>query len=105
MVLAVPSQDAKKAEWCKNYGKTKCPIFWSATVGLGGQTPVLGLENIADPADANGRQVLRGAWLDAALMTCRLDPLPNARSPGPVGLATASLVRDVLGARAFTASA
>jgi plastocyanin len=37
---------AKKTAWCKGYAKTKCPLFWSATVGTGGQTPVLGLENI-----------------------------------------------------------
>lgn len=38
--------DAKKTEWCKGYSKTKCPIFWSATITVGQQTPVLGLENI-----------------------------------------------------------
>ena len=46
----LPKKVAKKTEWCKNYGKTKCPIFWSATVGLGGQAPVLGLENIESGA-------------------------------------------------------
>lgn len=42
----LPAATAKKTPWCKGYSKTKCPIFWSATVGAGQQTPVLGLENI-----------------------------------------------------------
>jgi plastocyanin len=42
----LPKADAKKTAWCKGYAKTKCPLFWSATVGTGGQTPVLGLENL-----------------------------------------------------------
>lgn len=42
----LPKAVAKKSAWCKGYAKTKCPIFWSATVGTGGQTPVLGLENL-----------------------------------------------------------
>ncbi|MEA2517753.1 MAG: hypothetical protein QOG16_1591 [Actinomycetota bacterium] len=37
---------AKKTAWCKGYAKTKCPVFWSATIGTGGNTPVLGLENL-----------------------------------------------------------
>lgn len=36
---------AKKTPWCKGYAKGECPIFWSKTVTLGGQTPVEGLEN------------------------------------------------------------
>lgn len=42
----LPKATAKKTDWCKGYAKTKCPIFWSATITAGGQTPVLGLENI-----------------------------------------------------------
>ena len=42
----LPKAVAKKTAWCKGYAKTKCPIFWSATVAVGQQTPVLGLENI-----------------------------------------------------------
>ena len=36
---------AKSTPWCSNYPKKKCPIFWSETIPLGGQTEVLGLEN------------------------------------------------------------
>ena len=36
---------AKKAPWCKGYGKGKCPIFWSETITAGEVTEVLGLEN------------------------------------------------------------
>jgi plastocyanin len=32
---------AKKTAWCKGFGLTKCPVFWSKTVPLGGQTEVL----------------------------------------------------------------
>jgi plastocyanin len=42
----LPKAVAKKTAWCKGYAKTKCPVFWSATIGTGGTTTVLGLENI-----------------------------------------------------------
>ena len=37
---------ASKASWCKGYGATKCPVFWSKTVPLGGSTPVLGIDKL-----------------------------------------------------------
>ncbi|MEA2451351.1 MAG: hypothetical protein QOG04_61 [Actinomycetota bacterium] len=42
----LPKATAKKTAWCKGYAKTKCPVFWSATVATGGSTAVLGLENL-----------------------------------------------------------
>ena len=39
-------KQAKKAEWCSSYSKGKCPLFWSATIGAGEQTEVLGLEYV-----------------------------------------------------------
>jgi polyvinyl alcohol dehydrogenase (cytochrome) len=31
--------------WCNRYPKGKCPLFWSDQIGIGAQTPVLGLAN------------------------------------------------------------
>lgn len=42
----LPKKAAKKTPWCKGYGPTKCPIFWSRTVPLGGTTTVEGLDNL-----------------------------------------------------------
>lgn len=39
-------KQAKKNEWCSNYPKTKCPVFWSETIAVGEFTPVLGIENL-----------------------------------------------------------
>lgn len=36
---------AKKTDWCKDYPRKKCPIFWSETIAIGQTTEVLGLEN------------------------------------------------------------
>lgn len=32
--------------WCRSYPVGRCPAFWSALVGFGGDTPVLGLEDL-----------------------------------------------------------
>lgn len=34
------------APWCVLYAAGACPLFWSPLVGLGGETEVLGLENL-----------------------------------------------------------
>lgn len=36
----------KKDKWCKGFGKTECPLFWSARAGLGDTVPVQGLKNL-----------------------------------------------------------
>jgi polyvinyl alcohol dehydrogenase (cytochrome) len=35
-----------KQPWCKNFPKGKCPLFWTPLIGLGGTTPILGLEDL-----------------------------------------------------------
>lgn len=39
-------KQAKKAEWCTSYSVGKCPLFWSATIGAGEQTDVMGLDKV-----------------------------------------------------------
>ena len=42
----LPKKTAKKTAWCKGYGATKCPVFWSKTGPLGGNTAVEGLAKL-----------------------------------------------------------
>jgi plastocyanin len=37
---------AKKAEWCSQFPKGKCPAFWSETIVAGQVTEVLGIANL-----------------------------------------------------------
>lgn len=39
-------KEAKKVEWCSNYPKKKCPVFWSETASVGETAEVLGIENL-----------------------------------------------------------
>ena len=41
----LPKKAAKSTPWCGSYRKTKCPVFWSETIGPG-QTQVQGLDQI-----------------------------------------------------------
>ncbi|HJR45741.1 MAG TPA: hypothetical protein VJ927_09065 [Actinomycetota bacterium] len=36
----------RKGKWCKGFGKTECPLFWSARAGLAETVPVQGLQNL-----------------------------------------------------------
>ena len=45
----LPKKEAKTQPWCSGYKKTKCPLFWSETIGPG-ETQVQGLEDI-EPGD------------------------------------------------------
>ena len=42
----VPRKAARKTKWCSGYQAGRCPLFWSATIGMGDNTPVLGLQRI-----------------------------------------------------------
>ena len=37
---------AKKAKWCSGFGRGKCPLFWSPTIGTNQSTKVLGLKAV-----------------------------------------------------------
>lgn len=58
----IPKKVAKKVEWCPNYSKGKCPLFWSETIGAGEQTDVLGLERVV-----SGKQYAFVCTLHAAM--------------------------------------
>ena len=42
----VPKKAARKTKWCSGYRKGKCPLFWSARIGAGQTTEVLGLKRL-----------------------------------------------------------
>ena len=58
----IPKKKAKKVEWCANYEKGKCPLFWSETIAAGEQTDVLGLERVE-----SGKQYAFVCTLHAAM--------------------------------------
>ena len=45
-VVAVDAVGPDDQPWCGNAPPGKCPLFWSKLIGVGGQTPVLGTENL-----------------------------------------------------------
>jgi plastocyanin len=36
----------RKTKWCSGYRRGRCPLFWSARIGVGGSTKVLGLTRV-----------------------------------------------------------
>lgn len=49
-VVALGSAGPSDQPWCERFEGYPCPLFWSDLAGLGGQRPVLGLENVAPGA-------------------------------------------------------
>ncbi len=45
--LFLKKKAAKKARWCREYDKGKCPLFWSPQIGTGESTEVEGVDRLA----------------------------------------------------------